>query len=264
MPWILPTKKLCPRRNENEIQTLQSIAEIGVLNFNFPTQIIDDCTRFYNLSIIFEDNWLLSMRYHLTWLTDKFDKGEPLEFIFFRDHTGGLGSQGEFMLSQWYPSPFSVNEIVYKSAGHWMMARKALLFGDREAFKKIIEADSNEQIRMLGHRIDNFDEVKWAELRHEIVREGNFHKFNQSKKLRKFLLNTGDAILVEANPFDAIWGAGLSKDSKLIKNPYAWNGLNLLGFALMEIREYLKHADFVLSGQDLVNVPKRPVGTSIL
>lgn len=204
------------------------------------------------------------MRYHLTWLTDKFDRGESLEFIFFRDHTSGPRSQGEFMLSQWYPSPFSVNEIVYKSAGHWMMARKALLFGDREAFKKIIEADSTEQIRKLGHLINNFDEVKWAELRQEIVREGNFHKFNQSKKLRKFLLNTGDAILAEANPLDTIWGVGLSKDSRLIKNPYAWNGLNLLGFALMEIREYLKHTDFVLSSLDFVTVPKRPVATSIL
>jgi ribA/ribD-fused uncharacterized protein len=204
------------------------------------------------------------MRYHLTWLTERFDKGESLEFIFFCDYVSGLRSQGEFMLSQWYPSPFSVNEIVYKSAGHWMMARKALLSGDRETFKKIIEADRPEQVKMLAARISGFDEVGWTESRHEIVREGNFHKFNQSKKLRTYLLSTRDAILTEANPLDVVWGIGLSKDSRLIKNPYTWRGLNLLGFALMEIREYLKHADLVLSDQGLIADGKRPVSTSIL
>lgn len=181
------------------------------------------------------------MRYHLSWLTDKFDKGEPLKYIFFWAHSNKSSTPvGEFVLSQWYHSPFSVNEVVYKTAAHWMIARKAILFGDRESFKKILAADRPEEVRALGRNINGFDELKWSERKYEIVKEGNFHKFHQNKKLRTYLLSTEDAILVEASPVDEIWGIGLTCDSKFAKDPYAWNGLNLLGFGLMEVREYLR------------------------
>lgn len=191
------------------------------------------------------------MRYHLSWLTEKFDKGETesLNYIFFWGHINKASRPvGEFVLSQWYPAPFAVSGIVYKTSAHWMMGRKALLFGDRDTFKKILNADRPEDVRALSQNIKGFDELKWIEWRYEIVKEGNFHKFNQHKKLRAYLLNTMDAVLVETNPVDEVWGIGLTPDSKFLKNPYAWNGLNLLGFALMEVREYLKHfsdLDFV-------------------
>jgi ribA/ribD-fused uncharacterized protein len=181
------------------------------------------------------------MRYHISWLTDKFDKGEALNYIFFWGHTNKNSRPvGEFMLSQWYHSPFSVNEVVYKTAAHWMMARKAILFGDRESYKKILASDRPEETRGLGENIKGFDPVKWSERKYEIVKEGNFHKFHQNKKLRAYLLSTQDAILVEASPIDEAWGIGLTHDSKFAKDPYSWNGLNMLGFALMEVREYLQ------------------------
>jgi ribA/ribD-fused uncharacterized protein len=182
------------------------------------------------------------MRYHLTWLIDLFDKSQCPDVIFFWSHANKKYSmQGEYMLSQWFPSPFSVNEIVYKSSGHWMMARKALLFGDRETFRKIIDADRPDEVRSLSRAISNFDEATWSEYKYDIVREGNFHKFNQSKRLRAYLLSTGNAVLAEANPFDNVWGIGISADAKNVLDPYSWQGLNLLGFALMEIREYLRN-----------------------
>jgi ribA/ribD-fused uncharacterized protein len=182
------------------------------------------------------------MRYHLSWLTERFDSGEALNYIFFWGHSNKHArTAGEFMLSQWYPSPFYVNEILYKTAAHWMMARKAVLFGDRETFTKIINADRPDEVRALGRCIKGFDEGMWREWKYEIVKEGNFHKFNQNKRLKAYLLSTTDNILVETNPLDHIWGIGLSVDSKHVQNPYTWKGLNLLGFALMEIRDYLKH-----------------------
>lgn len=182
------------------------------------------------------------MRYHLSWLTDRFESGESLSYIFFWGHTNRHErAAGEFMLSQWYPSPFYVDEILYKTAAHWMMARKAVLFGDRATFTKIINADRPDEVRALSRCITGFDEGLWREWKYEIVKEGNFHKFNQNKRLKAYLLSTTDHILVETNPIDRIWGIGLSADSKYIRNPYTWKGLNLLGFALMEIRDYLKH-----------------------
>jgi ribA/ribD-fused uncharacterized protein len=185
------------------------------------------------------------MRYHLSWLTDKFDNGESLEYIFFSGHSAAASKTsklvGEFILSQWFPSTFTVNHVVYKTAGHWMMARKAFLFRDMESYNKILNADRIEEAQTFGRNIKGFDELKWMEWRYEIVREGNFHKFNQGKKLRAYLLNTGNAIIAEANPADEIWGIGLKSDSRLAKNPYTWNGQNLLGFALMEVRDYFRN-----------------------
>ena len=68
----------------------------------------------------------------------------------------------------------------------------------------------------------------------------NIHKFNQQPHLTEYLLNTENRVLVEASPVDAVWGIGLSADSKDIDNIYAWRGQNLLGFALMEARDFLK------------------------
>ena len=60
-----------------------------------------------------------------------------------------------------------------------------------------------------------------------------------NEKLKAFLLNTGTKILVEASPYDKIWGIGLSADQENIKNPLTWNGENLLGFALMKIKNLI-------------------------
>ena len=70
--------------------------------------------------------------------------------------------------------------------------------------------------------------------------DGNLAKFGQHRKLKEYLLGTGDQVLVEASPVDTIWGIGLDRDGKHAKNPDRWRGLNLLGFALMEVREQLR------------------------
>jgi len=54
------------------------------------------------------------------------------------------------------------------------------------------------------------------------------------------LLNTNERILVEASPVDPIWGIGMAADHKEVNNPEKWQGLNLLGFALMEVRDELR------------------------
>lgn len=69
---------------------------------------------------------------------------------------------------------------------------------------------------------------------------GNWCKFSQNRDLREFLLSTGDSVLVEASPYDAIWGIRLSANSLEAQDPMKWRGQNLLGFALMEVRDELR------------------------
>ncbi|MES2485185.1 MAG: NADAR family protein, partial [Bacteroidota bacterium] len=147
---------------------------------------------------------------------------------------------GKFCFSQWFETPFTVNNRVYKTSEHWMMAHKALLFGDKDNFEKIITCDTPKEAKEFGRQVLGYDEQIWNENKFDIVKLGNIHKFNQHPDFAQYLLKTGDKILVEASPIDTVWGIGLSIDSNYIDNIYAWRGENLLGFVLMETRDFLK------------------------
>ena len=65
----------------------------------------------------------------------------------------------------------------------------------------------------------------------------------QNDELRNFLLSTGDKVLVEASPSDRIWGIGLGKNNPDALDPTKWRGQNLLGFALMNVRDSIAFMD---------------------
>ena len=119
------------------------------------------------------------------------------------------------------------------------MYRKALLFKDKKIADKILQCSTPGEAKALGRKVTNFNNEVWNERRMEIVIEGNLLKFSQNPDLKTFLLNTKNRVLVEASPVDEIWGVGLSRDSDKIHDPNTWRGLNLLGFALMEVRDRL-------------------------
>jgi ribA/ribD-fused uncharacterized protein len=163
------------------------------------------------------------------------------KYLFFWGHQPSKnGSITKTCFSQWWDSPFVVDGVTYKTAEHWMMAKKATLFNDNEILERIIQVNSPAEAKKLGREVRNYVDSVWLENRYEIVRQGSFHKFSQNLDLRTFLMNTKERILVEASPVDAIWGIGMAGDHKDIYNPEKWQGLNLLGFALMEVRDELK------------------------
>ncbi|MEV5408647.1 NADAR family protein [Thermopolyspora sp. NPDC052614] len=170
-------------------------------------------------------------------------RGERIKYLMFWGHrpprSGGLGPG---CLSQWWPSEFTVDGVRYRTAEHFMMAGKARLFGDEEMERAIIEAGHPEQAKDLGRRVRGFDEATWSAARFDLVIQGNLAKFGQDPGLRDFLLGTRDRVLVEASPVDRVWGIGLAADDERAENPEQWRGLNLLGFALMEVRETLRRA----------------------
>ena len=118
--------------------------------------------------------------------------------------------------------------------------QKALLFGDREVYDEIMAAESPDKYKKLGRKVRNFDSKVWDEKKYDIVVEGNKAKFSQNPVLMEFLLSTGDAILVEASPYDTIWGIGLDIETAKKGSVEDWKGENLLGCALMETRDWLQ------------------------
>lgn len=167
--------------------------------------------------------------------------GERVKYLLFWGHRPRPdGRIGASCLSQWWPSPFTVDGVTYASAEHWMMAGKARLFGDAEAEERAVAAKSPAQAKKVGRLVRDFDDTVWARERYGLVVTGSAHKFGQNPELGAFLLTTGDRVLVEASPMDRIWGIGLAADDPRAGDPATWRGLNLLGFALMEARDGLR------------------------
>lgn len=167
--------------------------------------------------------------------------GKPVKYLFFWGHQPSKdGSITKSCFSQWWEVAFEDQGVVYKSAEHYMMAEKARVFGEEAMREKIIQSNSPAAAKKLGRQVQNFNQKIWEENRFEIVKKANYLKFSQHKELREYLLQTNKRILVEASPVDAIWGIGLPADHNNASNPKRWRGLNLLGFALMEVRDELK------------------------
>ena len=123
------------------------------------------------------------------------------------------GSVGPGCLSQWWPAAFTLDRVVFATAEHRMMWGKARLFDD---------------------------DATAARGRFDIVLAANQAKFRQNPRLGRYLVGTGDAVLVEAAPNDAVWGIGIAADDPRVQDPSKWPGLNLLGFALMAVRDELR------------------------
>ncbi|MEB3959540.1 NADAR family protein [Streptomyces kunmingensis] len=163
--------------------------------------------------------------------------GARVKYLHFWGHAPRKdGALGPSCLSQWWPSPFTVEGVEYATAEHWMMASKARLFDDAEAERQVLAAAHPSQAKKAGRLVRDFDDAVWLRERFRIVVEGSVHKFAADPDLRDFLLRTGGRVLVEASPVDRIWGIGLAADDAAAQDPRTWRGPNLLGFALMEAR----------------------------
>ena len=143
-------------------------------------------------------------------------------------------------LSNWYPSPFTVDGVAFSSMEQFMMYRKAICFGDEAVAAQILSTSDVAKIKSLGRQVSNYDESMWNGIRQIVVCEGLLAKFSQNDELKAKLKATGNAVLAECAVKDCIWGIGLSMKDPDRLNKAKWNGQNLLGYALMMVRERLQ------------------------
>ena len=130
--------------------------------------------------------------------------------------------------------------VIYNCCEQYMMAKKALLFGDTQAYQRIMTSKSPSEQKDLGRMVTSFDAVLWEKHRFGIVWYANYLKFSQHEDLKTRLLNTGTRVIAEASPVDLVWGVGFAVEDEKIHDERNWTGLNLLGKAIMSVRESLK------------------------
>lgn len=144
---------------------------------------------------------------------------------------------GDF-LSNWAEAPFTIDWVNYHSSEHYFMAKKASFFGDYDTFAKILDTDNPKEAKALGRLVREFNPGTWSNVSQQIMYKGCFEKFKQNPGLRQQLLNftLRHKTLVEASPYDKIWGIGLGLDNENIFDESLWQGHNLLGKVLNRVR----------------------------
>jgi ribA/ribD-fused uncharacterized protein len=176
-----------------------------------------------------------------------------LPMVLFYGHSEG--KVGRY-LSNFYPTKFTADigrwskELMYagavvgdnyefSSSEQYLMFRKAMLFNDVHTAMKILQTESPASAKALGRKVADFNEEKWAEHRLDIMVDGLTAKF-RNEPLRTYLLETGNATIVECAPNDPVWGIGLKVGDLDAFQRERWKGLNLLGEALERAREILR------------------------
>ena len=119
------------------------------------------------------------------------------------------------------------------------MYKKAVCFDDKNTADKILATDDVAEIKTLGRIVANYNESYWNGVRQIVVFEGLLAKFSQNEDLKKQLQATENCVLAECAVNDKIWGIGLSMKDPNRFEIDKWNGQNLLGYALMMVRERL-------------------------
>lgn len=183
------------------------------------------------------------MKYNVDIIRELLEKEPDRRVIYFWGHTPNPKKMTTACLSQWYDCWFVVEGVPYHTTEQYMMAGKARLFGDDKMLETIMTAKTPFEYKKLGRKVNGFEAHAWDDRKYDLVVEGNKAKFSQNPALKSFLLSTGEAILVEASPYDCIWGIGLDREKAESGTVSDWRGENLLGCALMEVRDWLRRED---------------------
>jgi ribA/ribD-fused uncharacterized protein len=140
--------------------------------------------------------------------------------------------------SQWKHSPIKYSGKEFNCAEQFMMYYKAVCFKDYKTAEAILVSNDPREQKSLGREVKGYIDSDWAKVRYDVVKIGTYFKFTQNESLLKELLKTDNLILVEASPYDRIWGIGYD-EQEAESNVNNW-GQNLLGKALVFVRDFIK------------------------
>jgi len=153
------------------------------------------------------------------------------DFTFFFGHQSPL--------SNWHHAPFEVKGIKFKTVEHFVMYCKACLFKDEASACKVLFAGTPKEAKKAGREVKGFDDGVWLLYRERYFRRGMLEKFRAHPSKKAYLISTYPTELVEASPYDCIYGVGLAADNPNILDKRKWRGANICGTLLAEVRKIL-------------------------
>ena len=149
--------------------------------------------------------------------------------------------------SNFHPSPFTVDNTLYKMSEHFIQSEKAKHYGDEHMANKIISTYSALDAKRLGHKLKKPKEVReWSEIAKEMCYPGIKAKFHQNTPLLLLLQSTDKQTLVQAS--HDVWGTGIPLCDINCLNRKHWKNIGILGEILMDIRkESLRSSSNIMS-----------------
>lgn len=141
--------------------------------------------------------------------------------------------------SNWYPQSFDHEGKRYNCSEQYMMYKKAMLFKDTDVAEMIMEQAHPRKQKFLGRQVRGFDQEVWMAKCQDIMVPALVSKFTQDTYSLNCMLDSVGTTIVEASPYDKVWGIGMTKDDPRATNPTQWDGLNLLGVVLMKARDII-------------------------
>lgn len=141
--------------------------------------------------------------------------------------------------SNWYSCKFEYEDNEFFNSEQAFMWKKALHFNDRNIAEEILKTANPKRAKELGREIKNFNADEWLKVSFDIMVEVNIAKYSSDPYLRDILESTGNKTIVEASPTDSLWGIGLHWSDDRVLDESKWQGMNLLGEALMKVRRIL-------------------------
>ena len=131
-------------------------------------------------------------------------------------------------LSNFHIAPVRYNGLYYPSSEAAYQAAKCRTEEERRAFCSYSPSEAKYYGQMVKLRPD------WEDVKEQVMEDIVRAKFTQNQYLGDWLLNTGDAELIEGNNWgDTTWGVDIRTKK----------GKNLLGKILMKVRAELKEKE---------------------
>lgn len=160
-------------------------------------------------------------------------------YVFFYGHTEGRPFA---CFSNFYPSKFTADGKNFNCSEQYFMKKKQEMFDPTnvQLANAIMAETSPAKIKAFGRQVKNYDETKWNQERYRVMKEALMYKFGQNQNMKQILMSTGNKILCECTNLDKIWASGLHITDPDRFDETKWKGQNLLGKALMEVRNELK------------------------
>jgi ribA/ribD-fused uncharacterized protein len=143
-------------------------------------------------------------------------------------------------LSNWFECRFKYKNLKFYNSEQAFMWEKAVFFGDMDTAALIMKTPAPNQCKKLGRIVKNFNTDVWLSAGYEVMVAVNLAKFGQNLRLKETLLSTEDKIIVEASEYDTVWGIGLHWSDDKVLDEKNWKGQNLLGKALMCVRDKIR------------------------
>ena len=144
---------------------------------------------------------------------------DPIKFHLVGDDYGWLSNSA--------PYPIFLESKMWYTAEHYFQTQK---FYDETVQKEILRTRSAVEVIRIASSPKLRVRRDWYKVKVDFMLTAVRAKFTQIPDLKKLLLNTGDAVLIEHTADDSYWGDGGDGSGK-----------NMLGMILMDIRDELRH-----------------------